>query len=107
MRLLGRLKRPIYNGDDLSFQIRSDRGAYSRVANNGTAFAHRETEVLLVSPIFMPAGSSENQRLEALRLWQDLLPFIKAYANLLGTATEKDVALAYPDKTYVRLSEIK
>jgi FAD/FMN-containing dehydrogenase len=90
-------------------QMRSLGGAMARVSSQATAFAHRESEALLVVPAFAPADASEEQADQIRRAaWRPLEAWSSgAYVNFLSDASEASVAAAYPSATYARLASIK
>jgi len=90
-------------------QIRSLGGAMARVSSQATAFAYRESEVLVIVPAFAPADASEEQADQIRRAaWRPLEACSSgAYINFLSDASEGSVAAAYPSATYARLASIK
>jgi FAD/FMN-containing dehydrogenase len=90
-------------------QIRSLGGAMARVSSQATAFAHRESEALVVVPAFAPADASNEQAQQIRRAaWHPLEALSSgAYVNFLSDASEASVAGAYPSATYTRLASIK
>jgi FAD/FMN-containing dehydrogenase len=88
--------------------LRSVTGAAARVSADATAYAHRQADVLLVSLTAGPERmvAAATPALDAL--WERLAPHVSgAYANFLTSATEADVAAAYPPATLERLAAIK
>src|SRR5262245_9487376 len=90
-------------------QIRSLGGAMARVSSQATAFAHRESEALVVVPAFVPADAPEEQADQIRRAaWRPLEALSSgAYVNFLSDTSEASVAAAYPSATYARLASIK
>jgi hypothetical protein len=90
-------------------QIRSLGGAMARVSSQATAFAHRESEALVVVPVFVPADAPEEQADQIRRAaWRPLEALSSgAYVNFLSDTSEASVAAAYPSATYARLASIK
>lgn len=89
-------------------QIRYLGGEMNRVGSDSTAFAHRNSEVLVVSPFFTQQGSSLETVTNALEPWSKFSVFGKGtYANLLSTNTLEDIESMYPVTTYSRLAKIK
>ena len=90
-------------------QIRSLGGAMARVSSQATAFAHRESEALVIVPAFAPANAPEEQADQIRRAaWRPLEAWSSgAFVNFLSDASEASVAAAYPSATYARLASIK
>jgi FAD/FMN-containing dehydrogenase len=89
-------------------QIRSVGGAMNRVAAQATAFAHRDKEVLLVEPFFVPPDAAPDVIAKALQPWKQIEPFLSgAYGNLSGGNHDEDISTIYPPATYERLAAIK
>lgn len=98
----------ISHQSNVILQIRSLGGALRNVATDATAFAHREAEVLIVAPTFVPLAASEQDIEKALRPWHAIEPFSNGgYINFFSDATEKAVAASYPTATYERLVALK
>jgi hypothetical protein len=88
--------------------IRSLSGALNRIEADATAFAWRDSEVLIISAAFLPPGSDEAAVARAQGLWDSLLPRLSgSYGNFLTTADDKPVASMYPLATLARLRDIK
>lgn len=90
------------------FVLRHIAGAMSRYPAASTAFAHRDTEVMVLAKTFLPIESTDEQVAAALRHWEGVESFgVGSYVNFLGTATADDIANSYPPSTYLRLAEVK
>jgi len=88
--------------------VRSLGGAVSRVADDATAYAHRQAELMVVTAVAGPGPTVEAARPAADALWARLAPHVSgAYANFLGSADEEDVAAIYPPRTRRRLEAVK
>ncbi len=94
--------------DSPALQLRSLGGQMKRVAADATAFAHRDSELLVVAPTFVPLEASDREISQAMKPWRTIAPFTSgAYVNFFSTATDEDVAASYPHATYERLAKIK
>ncbi|WP_027345961.1 FAD-binding oxidoreductase [Hamadaea tsunoensis] len=90
------------------FAIRSVGGAVSQVADDATAYAYRQAELMLSTTTLGPAPAIEAAKPVLAAFWDRLDPHMAgAYANFLSTADEKDVAAVYPPATYERLASVK
>ena len=88
--------------------IRSIGGALARVADDATAFAHRRAELMIGTATIGPTPAIEAATPALNALWERLAPHVSGtYANFNTTATEADVAAAYPTDTHKRLAAIK
>ncbi|MDT7725020.1 MAG: hypothetical protein QOI21_1596 [Actinomycetota bacterium] len=88
--------------------VRSLGGAVARVADDATAYAHRQAELMVLITVVGPALVAEAARPGLDAIWARLAPHVSgAYANFLASATEEDVAAVYPTETYDRLAAIK
>lgn len=100
----------IYNGatDKMMF-FRSLGGAVQDHESGETAFAHRDTEALLVCAAFLPEGATDEAKQTALAFFDDkIAPLAEgAYANFFTTYNEADFARMYPEKTLERLRAVK
>jgi FAD/FMN-containing dehydrogenase len=91
-------------------QLRGLGGAYGRVANDATAFAHRERKVF-VSILNLWMDGPENDAVHELwtaSLWKAIRHEGKGvYVNFLENEGEDRIREAYPNGTYERLRAIK
>lgn len=89
-------------------EIRSLGGAFGRVAHDATAFAHRDSEVMITTALLGSPEDHVGVATDFEAFWQALAPFTAgAYANFLTTAHREDVAAIYPPDTYARLAAVK
>lgn len=92
--------------NNIIVQLRGLGGATDQVNNNATAYAHRNNEVLAVSPTFVPPTATDEAIAQALKPWQTIQKHGNgSYVNLLSEP--EDVKLAYPPETMSRLRDIK
>ncbi|WP_327639995.1 FAD-binding oxidoreductase [Kribbella sp. NBC_00482] len=88
--------------------VRSVGGAVAQVADDATAYAHRQAELMFVTMTVGPPPVIEATRPAREQLWNTLSPHVNgAYANFLSEAEDTDVAAVYPAKTYERLAAVK
>jgi FAD/FMN-containing dehydrogenase len=88
--------------------VRSVGGAVAQVADDATAYAHRQAELMFVTMTVGPPPVIEATRPARQQLWDRLSPQVSgAYANFLSEAEDADVAAVYPAKTYERLAAVK
>ena len=88
--------------------VRSVGGAVAQVADDATAYAHRQAELMFVTMTVGPPPVIEATRPAREQLWGTLSPHVNgAYANFLSEAEDTDVAAVYPAKTYERLAAVK
>ncbi|TDO58202.1 FAD/FMN-containing dehydrogenase [Kribbella sp. VKM Ac-2571] len=88
--------------------VRSVGGAVAQVADDATAYAHRQAELMFVTMTVGPPPVIEATRPARQQLWDRLSPLVSgAYANFLSEAEDADVAAVYPAKTYERLAAVK
>jgi FAD/FMN-containing dehydrogenase len=88
--------------------VRSVGGAVARVADDATAYAHRQAELMFVTTVVGPPPAIEATLPGLEAIWARLAPHVNgAYANFLTTATEEDNAAVYPAPTYQRLAAVK
>ena len=90
-------------------QLRVLGGTMRRVPADATAFAHRQSRIMVSLAAFY-TGPEERAKREA---WVDafaaslLQSDSGAYVNFLGDEGERRIRLAYPDATWDRLREVK
>lgn len=90
-------------------QIRVLGGAMARVPDDATAFAHRQSRIMVSLAAFYEDSQEKKKR----EVWlTDFANAIRqedhgAYVNFLGDEGLARVRAAYPDKTWDRLAEIK
>jgi len=88
--------------------IRSIGGAVSRIADDATAYAHRQAELMFFTTIVGPPPAIAAAQPGHDALWGSLAPHLSgAYANFLAGVSEEDVAAVYPSATYQRLAAVK
>jgi FAD/FMN-containing dehydrogenase len=93
---------------EVILQIRSVGGAMNDVAADATAFAHRDSEVMIVSPAFLAHGSSAEDEAEALAPWRKIAKFGHgAYINFFNYDGPAELEAGYPPATLKRLRAIK
>jgi hypothetical protein len=94
---------PLLHGG-AAVELRGLGGAMARIRPDATAFAHRDAEAMAVACAMLPEAAPR----EELTGWASLAALGSgAYVNFLGSATDADVAAAYPPATYQRLAAIK
>jgi FAD/FMN-containing dehydrogenase len=90
-------------------QIRVMGGAVGRVANNATAYGHRNHPIM----VNVASAYSDPEEVGTHETWvNDLAKILGnggegSYVNFLGEVDESTVRQAYPAETWERLSEIK
>jgi FAD/FMN-containing dehydrogenase len=88
--------------------VRSLGGAFGRVPEDATAFAHRDAEAMIVGMLMLPETATDADVERALVPWQGVAAHgTGTYVNFQGSATDADLAAAYPPPTYARLAAVK
>jgi FAD/FMN-containing dehydrogenase len=88
--------------------VRSLGGAFARVPADATAFAHRDAEAMVVSMVILPETATDADIEQALVPWQAVAALgTGTYVNFQGSATDEDLAAAYPPEAYARLAAVK
>ncbi|GAA3541222.1 FAD-binding oxidoreductase [Kribbella ginsengisoli] len=88
--------------------VRSVGGAVARVADDATAFAHREAELMFATTVIGPKPAIEAASAGLVAIWVRLAPHVSgAYANFLSSATDEAVGTVYPATTRERLAAVK
>jgi FAD/FMN-containing dehydrogenase len=88
--------------------VRSLGGAFSRVPADGTAFAHRDAEAMIVCMLLLPGPTTDDEIERMLVPWREVAAHGNGtYVNFQGSATAEDLAAAYPAATYARLAAVK
>ncbi len=88
--------------------VRSLGGAFARVPSDATAFAHRDAEAMVVGMVILPETATDADVERALVPWRTVAAYgIGSYINFQGSATDEDLAAAYPPATYARLAQVK
>ncbi|WP_328323814.1 FAD-binding oxidoreductase [Kribbella sp. NBC_00382] len=88
--------------------VRSVGGAVARVADDATAYAHRQAELMFATTVLGPKPVVDAAVPALTALWGRLAPHVSgAYSNFLSSTTEEAVAAVYPGATRERLARIK
>jgi FAD/FMN-containing dehydrogenase len=88
--------------------VRSLGGGFSRVPTDGTAFAHRDAEAMVVCMLMLPGPTTDAEIERMLVPWREVAAHGNGtYVNFQGSATAEDLAAAYPAATYARLAAVK
>ncbi|ASO20916.1 FAD/FMN-containing dehydrogenase [Actinoalloteichus hoggarensis] len=92
----------------LYVEFRSMGGAVREVAEDATAFAYRDDEIMFFTTHL--GGPEDHQRIETefRDFWRTLAPFSHgAYSGFMSAVDEDDVAAIYPTATRARLAALK
>jgi FAD/FMN-containing dehydrogenase len=91
-----------------ALMIRSLGGAFSRVPSDATAFAHRDSEALIIAVTFMDPDTAAEGTANFDRLWATVAPLmVGSYGNFQARVDEKTIASMYPPATRERLIAAK
>ena len=102
---LGKVESPLR-----AAQLRVLGGASARVPNDATAYAHRDSEIMVNIAVFY--DGTESDRARKLEWANEFAAAIHqsddgVYVNFLTDEGEARIRAAYPDGAYERLAEIK
>ncbi|WP_411698739.1 FAD-binding oxidoreductase [Conyzicola sp.] len=88
--------------------VRYLRGAFSLVDPDATAFAHRDSEVLIISAAFF-APDAPDEAVDAYQsTWNSLLPHLHGlYGNFSQFTSDVATPLMFPPTTLARLEAVK
>ncbi|GAB3606520.1 FAD-binding oxidoreductase [Conyzicola nivalis] len=88
--------------------IRYLRGAFNRVEPDATAFAYRDSEVLVISAAFFPPDAPDEAVAAYQSGWDSLLPHLQGlYGNFSMLTSDVATPLMYPPATLARLEAVK
>jgi FAD/FMN-containing dehydrogenase len=88
--------------------IRSLSGQFNRIPNDATAFGFRDSEVLLISVVFLPPDAPSESAERVHTLWKTVEPHLQGtYAGFSSAPDGEDPALLYPPDTLARLVDVK
>jgi FAD/FMN-containing dehydrogenase len=97
-----------YTGDTGPIlQIRSLGGAMKQVPAEATAFAYRDSEVMIVTPAFVKPDAVAADKAKALETWDKIHPFTKGGYIGFFSERDEDIATMYPAAAYERLAKVK
>lgn len=90
-------------------QLRVLGGEMARVPADATAFAHRESKIMVnLAALYTNPEEKDHHEAWVSKYEEDLRQSDKgAYVNFLGAVDKKQVRAAYPGDTWKKLSEIK
>jgi len=98
----------IVSNPNRPYMIRSLGGAMSRVSPDATAFAHRDSEVMLILPAFARADATEEEIAAALEPWSKLKNLGEgSYMGFSSVTADEEVHRVFPPATYAKLAAIK
>lgn len=92
--------------DSPVLQIRSIEGALNKIPSYDTAFAFRDSKIIIAAGIIVPASSSETEIEAAMEPCNSLKEFSNG-TFVSFTSGEDSIKNIYPESTYNRLSQIK
>lgn len=80
----------------------------NRVSADDTAFAHRDSEALIIAPTFVKPDDTPETIQTALKPWQTIAAFGKgAYVSFFSQDTQEELEAGYPPAILKRLAKIK
>ena len=93
---------------NLYVEIRSIGGALNLVASDATAFAHRDTQALIMGVLLGSPEDNEPLLPTYEEFWSALAPSMSgAYSGFLSDILPADVDAVYPPQVYRRLAALK
>jgi FAD/FMN-containing dehydrogenase len=93
---------------NLYVEIRSIGGALNLVAEDETAFAHRDTQALIMGVLLGSPEDNEPLLPTYEEFWSALAPSMSgAYSGFLSDILPADVEAVYPPQVYRRLAAVK
>lgn len=105
---LAKATAELFHTDRAAIGLRGLGGAMARVSPDATAFAHRNASVMIMAGMVSPPAVPPEFLDGAMAAWDQVAAHgTGTYTNFLSTATDADVAAAYPAATHRRLVAVK